>query len=216
MWLFTVSFDKRLIAMHKVTALWARIFFFLNPIWKLNIDGNENIQYLKKYIIVSNHQSILDIVILFHINAHYKWVSKSEIFKIPLIGWGMSMNRYIKIVRSNFRSIPKMMSDCKIELGKGSSVLIFPEGTRSDDGTIKKFKDGAFQLALDMKVPVLPVVLNGTADVISKGKILLQKRKNLKIKVLDEMPYEEFMNMTKKELSKVVYNRMNDAFNEMK
>jgi len=104
------------------------------------VEGREKIRRDATYVIVSNHQSQLDILVLFRLYVHFKWVSKSEIFKIPLIGWNMVMNRYIKLRRGDKESIAQMMADSEERLAEGSSIFIFPEGSRSPDGRLKPFK----------------------------------------------------------------------------
>ncbi len=158
---------------------------------------------------VSNHQSQLDILVLFRLYRHFKWVSKSEIFRIPLIGWNMVMNRYIKLRRGDKKSVAQMMSDSEDALAGGSSVFIFPEGTRSPDGRMKKFKPGAFILALKMKLPILPVIVEGTRQALPKYSVNFHGKHPIKVRVLNEMLYETFANMSVDELSAYVWNYMN-------
>src|SRR5262249_51268254 len=112
---------------------------------------------------VSNHQSLLDILVLFRLFVHFKWVSKAELFRIPCIGWNMTLNRYIRLRRGNPESIAAMIRDAERTLAEGSSLMIFPDGTRSPDGHLKPFKRGAFTLALRPRVPLLPIVMQGTS-----------------------------------------------------
>jgi 1-acyl-sn-glycerol-3-phosphate acyltransferase len=137
---------------------------------------------------ISNHQSFLDILVLFRLHAHYKWVSKSEMFRIPCIGWNMSLNRYVKLVRGDAASIARMMDACRQHLSQGSSVLIFPEGTRSVDGHLKHFKHGAFTLAQSAGMPILPLVIEGTANALPKHGFVLRGRHAIRVRVLDPVP----------------------------
>ena len=118
-------------------------------------------------IFVCNHQSALDIFLLYGINAHFKWVSKSSNFHIPLIGWAMTLNDYVPVKRGRRDSIMRMFAHCRQHLSNGNSVFIFPEGTRNIEGGLKPFKSGAFTLAIDTQTPIIPIVLDGTSDIFS-------------------------------------------------
>jgi len=103
----------------------------------VTIVNRERIRRDATYVIVANHQSLLDILVLFRLFVHFKWVSKAELFRIPCIGWNMTLNRYIRLRRGNPESIAAMMRDAERTLAEGSSLMIFPEGTRSADGRLK-------------------------------------------------------------------------------
>ncbi|MCK5350228.1 MAG: 1-acyl-sn-glycerol-3-phosphate acyltransferase, partial [Desulfobacula sp.] len=156
--LLTHFFDKRLIILNLFTSFWASLYIWCMPIWSVKITGRQKMDMKKSYVIVSNHQSQLDILVAFSLFLPFKWVSKSEIFRIPLIGWNMVLNRYIKLKRGDKKSIKKMMDECEKMISEGNSIYFFPEGTRSKNGIIKPFKTGAFILAKKMKIPILPIV----------------------------------------------------------
>ena len=143
-WLVTLPFDRRKVVLHQFTCFWGSIYTWLNPAWPVTIAGREHIDSKTAYVMVANHQSLLDILVLFRLFRHYKWVSKAANFRIPWIGWNMRMNGYIELRRGNPESIAKMMQACADNLARGSSVMLFPEGTRSRDGRLKAFKHGAF------------------------------------------------------------------------
>jgi len=200
-WLFTFWWDKRRIAVHGFTNAWGRALILPNPFWKINSEGREKIDKNKTYMIVSNHQSEFDIPLASLLNAHFKWVSKAEIFKVPIIGWNMWLNQDIKLIRGNKRSIIKMIRDCGDAIQKGNSIYIFPEGTRSETGKLRKFMTGAFVIAKREKIGILPLVINGTKDIMPKGSLKLSYKANVSLKVLDEIPYEEFKDCTPEEIS---------------
>ena len=172
--------------------------------WKITVEGKEKIDKSKTYVIISNHQSEFDIPLASNLNMHYKWVSKAEVFKVPIIGWNMWLNNYIKLIRGNKRSVIKMIKDCSIALENNSSVFIFPEGTRSETGKMRNFMPGAFVIAKRNKVGILPIVINGTKDIMPKGSLKLNYKANLSLKVLDEIPYSEIENCSVEEISKKV------------
>ena len=137
-------------------------------------------------MMVANHQSLGDILVLFGVKRHFKWVSKASVFNLPFIGWNMSLNAYVRLVRGDRASIDAMLGDCRAHLGAGSAIMMFPEGTRSRDGEIKAFKHGAFSLASEMKVPVVPIVVTGTMDALPKSGWIMRngRRLDLRVRVL--------------------------------
>ncbi len=183
-WLLTFWWDKRLWLLHRYSAVWALFYIWVNPFWKIIFEGRENARKGQTYIIVSNHQSAFDIVLLYRLWMHFKWVAKREIFRVPFIGWNLWLNRHIVIDRTSVRGAKKMLVDAQKNLSIGNSVLIFPEGTRSLDGAIKKFKDGAFVLAKKTGIPILPVVINGSKEVFPKYGYTLKGAQTFKMKIL--------------------------------
>ena len=208
--IITGPFDKRLILVHKFAGLWASLYIWTMPHWRITVKGKEKIDHNKAYVIVSNHQSMLDILAAYMIRAHFKFVSKAELFKVPFVGWNMMLNRHVRLKREDRASIMEMMKDSLTHLDQGNSIYIFPEGTRSEDGEIKKFKQGAFTLAKRARVPILPVVLDGTGAALPKGKLFvkLDALYHLKVNVLDPIPYETFAEKTTAEITDEVRSLM--------
>src|SRR5213594_748523 len=112
-WAVTAPFDRRRALLHRFTCFWASLYSWLNPAWRVRIEGREKIQPGVAYVMVANHQSFLDILVLFRLFVHFKWVSKIEIFRVPCIGWNMRLNRYIKLRRGDARSVAEMMRACE-------------------------------------------------------------------------------------------------------
>jgi len=127
---------------------WARNVVKFNPYWEVSVSGFENIDQNRTYIIVANHQSLADIVMVYLLKLQFKWVAKESLFKVPFVGWCMSLARHVKLDRGDFKSIKKVYRDAAHLLRKGMSVLFFPEGTRSNSGEMKDFQNGAFKLAI--------------------------------------------------------------------
>jgi 1-acyl-sn-glycerol-3-phosphate acyltransferase len=188
-WAATVLFDRRLVLLHRFTCFWASLYSWLNPVWRVHVEGREKIDPGQAYVMVANHQSLLDILVLFRLFAHFKWVSKIENFRVPCIGWNMTLNRYIKLRRGDKESVEQMMVACEQTLRAGNSIMMFPEGTRSADGRLKAFKHGAFTLAQRVGAPILPIVVEGTAAALPKRGFVLQGRHAIRIRVLDAIPY---------------------------
>ena len=204
-WAVTAPFDRRRAVLHQFTCFWGSLYTWLNPAWPVTIEGREHIRRDATYVMVANHQSLLDILVLFRLFAHFKWVAKIELFTIPCIGWNMSLNRYVQLRRGDPESIARMMRTCEERLAEGSSVMLFPEGTRSADGRLKPFKHGAFTLAKHASAPVLPIVVEGTADALPKRGFVLQGRHHIRVRVLPEIPYARFASASVPELTEQVH-----------
>lgn len=119
----TYPFDRRLRLLHLFTCFWASLYTWTMPAWRIRIEGRDKVRKDAAYMVVSNHQSQLDILIAFRLFFHYKWVSKIEIFRVPLIGWNMMLNRYIQLKRGDRQSIGQMLSQCAMHLDEGSSIF---------------------------------------------------------------------------------------------
>jgi 1-acyl-sn-glycerol-3-phosphate acyltransferase len=200
-WAVTLPIDPRRVWLHRFTCFWGSLYTWLNPAWPVRIEGRERIRRDETYVMVANHLSLLDILVLFRLFTHFKWVSKIENFKVPFIGWNMSLNRYIKLRRGDRASVLRMLQACERTLDEGSSIMMFPEGTRSPSGRLRAFKPGAFRLALRTKRPILPIVIEGTADALPKRGFVLRGRHPIRVTVLDEIPVERFDGRNAEELA---------------
>jgi 1-acyl-sn-glycerol-3-phosphate acyltransferase len=197
----TAPFDRRKVALHQFTCLWASLYTWLNPAWPVTVTGRQNIPRDVACVMVANHLSLLDILVMFRLRTHFKWVSKAENFKVPFIGWNMKLNRYIELKRGNRASVLQMMRTTERTIDGGNSIMMFPEGTRSPSGRLRSFKPGAFELALRCKVPILPIVIQGTHDALPKAGFVLQGKHPISLEVLKPIPYEEFSEMKAEEIS---------------
>jgi 1-acyl-sn-glycerol-3-phosphate acyltransferase len=200
-WAVTAPFDRRKVLLHRFTCFWASLYTWMNPAWPLRVEGRERIRPDETYVMVSNHLSLLDILVLFRLFSHFKWVSKIENFRVPCIGWNMSMNGYVKLRRGDRASVVEMMQACDALLAEGNSIMMFPEGTRSPTGRMRSFKTGAFELALRNRRPILPIVITGTSDALPKRGFVLRGRHPLRLRVLEPIPYERFAGMDAEKLT---------------
>ena len=207
-WAVTLPFDPKLRLLHQFTCFWASLYTWFNPAWPVRVEGRERIQPGETYVMVANHQSLLDILVLFRLFSHFKWVSKIENFRLPLIGWNMTLNRYVKLRRGDRASVIQMIEHCTRILAEGNSIMMFPEGTRSMDGRLRAFKPGAFELALKCERPLLPIVLNGTSDALPKRGIVLQGRHHITVRVLEPIPVADFAHLSADELTERVRNQI--------
>lgn len=206
----SIATDPRRRLLHLYSCAWAYHYVACLPLWRARWRGLERITHDQTYVIVANHQSLGDILVLFGLFRHFKWVSKAAIFKVPLIGWNMLANDYVGLVRGDKASIETMMEHCRRHLRRGSSILMFPEGTRSADGRIKAFKHGAFTLAQELGLPVAPVVIDGTLTALPKHGVLIRSPWFLPIQVSVLEPIAPDPTADAHELSDHVRRRMID------
>ncbi len=145
---------------------WARINSWFTPMM-VSVRGREHVDPGQSYVIVCNHQSQYDIFVLYGwLGIDFKWIMKQELRNIPVIGVACEKLGHIYVDRSNREAALGAIETAKSRLIDGTSVLFFPEGTRSRDGRLKKFKRGAFHLALDLQLPLLPITINGTREIL--------------------------------------------------
>jgi 1-acyl-sn-glycerol-3-phosphate acyltransferase len=140
----------------------------LNPLWKFSYAGILPADPRRPYVVVSNHESFADILLISHLPWEMKWLSKAELFRIPFMGWLMHLAGDVPVQRGFGPSASEAIARCREILARRVSVMIFPEGTRSPTTELLPFKDGAFRLAIDAGVPILPLALHGTADALPK------------------------------------------------
>jgi 1-acyl-sn-glycerol-3-phosphate acyltransferase len=140
----------------------------LNPLWRFRTTGTFPPDPRRPFVVVSNHESFVDILLISHLPWEMKWLSKIEILRIPILGWDMQLAGDVPVERGTARSAVKAMRLCRDVLARRVSVIIFPEGTRASSGDMLPFKDGAFRLAIDAGVPILPLVVSGTATALPK------------------------------------------------
>lgn len=146
--------------------IWARLNGYLTPI-RVKVTGRENIDQTQSYVIVANHQSQYDIFVLYGwLGIDFKWVMKQELRKVPGIGIGCEKVGHIFIDRSNHEKALASLRAAKEKIVNGTSVIFFPEGTRSRDGSLGVFKKGAFKMAVDLRLPILPITIVGTRDIL--------------------------------------------------
>ena len=167
-WLVTAPFDKGRYAagylFRKLTVVHQR----LTPMWKFRTSGELPTDKRRPYVVVANHESFVDMLLISHLPIEMKWLSKETFFKIPLVGWMMRMAGDVKVVRGDRTSGAAALRACHDRLQKKVSVMIFPEGTRTADGSLGPFKDGAFRLAIESGAPILPLVVHGTRSALRK------------------------------------------------
>ncbi len=153
--------------------LWARLNSYITPMF-IKVKGKENIDPEQSYVVVANHQSQFDIFAVYGwLPVDFRWVMKMELKKVPVLGFYCDRAGHVYIDRSNHDAALKSIETAKKRIKKGTSIMFFPEGTRSDNGELLKFKKGAFKFALDMELPILPVTIKGTSNILPNNSVNL-------------------------------------------
>lgn len=192
-------FSKTGNSVHWVARIWGRTILWVSAI-RVTLSGLENIDPKRSCIYMSNHQSNFDIpVLLSALPVQFRWLAKAELFKIPIFGRGMRGAGYISIDRSDRKSAFQSLARAAQSIRSGSSVMIFPEGTRSPQGELLPFKKGGFVLAVDAGVPVVPLVIDGTLQIMPKNGWLIRTRP-VAIHLLSPIPASDYSRKTKDDL----------------
>lgn len=154
-----------------------------NPGWRVHVTGKDHVDFNRAYVVVSNHQSMVDIPLLCLLPWEMKWVAKIELFRVPIVGWMMKMAGDIPVDRQR-RGGTQALLRARTYLTQNCPVMIFPEGTRSPDGVLRPFTDGAFRLAIKAHVPVLPVAIDGSFTCLQKQSWKFGEPQDIFIKIL--------------------------------
>ena len=173
--------DRRLI--HSFICRFVFSYLRLNPLWQVRVEGRERISD-RPSVLVANHQSMADIVACMGLFRQYKFVSKVSLFSLPLVGWMMRLAKYVRLERGSVRSTQQMLDQCRFWLRRGISVLFFPEGTYGTGGELLPFKRGAFLLAIQERVPLIPVLIEGTPSLVIEDGPWFNPRCAVRLSVL--------------------------------
>ena len=210
-------FDKKRRVVHRISAWLTDTVFIFAPLSRRRVVGVENIDPNKAYVMVLNHQSMVDILSIYNLPLVFKWVSKREVYRIPLVGRLLWMHGDIVINRASAKEAMQLVHSKGMEwLKKGATVSIFPEGTRSKDGEIQRFKGGAFALAKEAGVEILPVVLDGTTKIFKPKSFWVNWKHCLTIKVLPPISVEKVVATDTSELANEVREMMAEALAEIR
>lgn len=207
--LISALMDRSGRIVHSISTLWFRIVLDLSGV-KVRVRGAQNVPKETPVIFLSNHRGAFDIPALqANIPVQFRWVAKKSLFKIPVVGWTMSLAGYIGIDRESATKAFKSMVTAAEKIRSGTSVLVFPEGTRNDTGEkLLPFKKGAFILATKSGVPVIPVGITGTTDIMKKGSLLINPAEVF-ITIGEPIPTEglsekELQSLTKEAIERIL------------
>lgn len=210
----TFPFDKMRRCQHGLCIWWSDAVIAINPYWKVVIRQLEGLHCDRPYIIVSNHQSISDIVLLLQTRMHFKWVAKRSLFRVPFLGWCMSLCRHVRLRHANASSIIRAYQESSDWIAKGVSVMFFPEGTRNPQGRMLPFHNGAFRLAMKKKVSILPIAIHGTASFLPKGTWRFNPGCTVGLTVLPPRDPDSFQGLDANDLKQEVWESIHRALLE--
>jgi 1-acyl-sn-glycerol-3-phosphate acyltransferase len=160
----------------------------VNPLWNVHVEGDLPTDPRRPYVVVSNHQSNADIPVISRLPWEMKWVAKVELFRLPIVGWLLRLAGDIAVDRGDSESRSRVLVAARRYLRARCSVMFFPEGTRSRDGRVRSFAPGAFRLAIDAGVPVLPLAVDGTRDALPKHGWKFGSAIDARLRVLPPVP----------------------------
>jgi len=209
-WGCTFWWDRRRVATHFMGTFWAWVYQSIIIYWKLELQGREKIPWSRPVVLVSNHRSQVDILALYKIRRPFKWTSKAENFRMPFVGMVLTLSRSIPVNRESIRSGSKFISRAESEMKRGSSILLFPEGTRSKHEHMRPFKEGAFLLAKRAGCPIIPIVHSGSENTFP-GSSWYMGRAHIRIMVLDEIPANIVQRLNVKELMSLTREKMEEG-----
>ena len=164
--------DPDLRMAHEVSGLWGRFLIRMAPGCRVKVWGREHLERLppgRPVILMANHQSYVDVPILYFLRWQFKWLADEALFQIPFFGWSMRMAGYVPVRRGDADQARWALEQARHWLSRGISIFVFPEGTRSHTGTFGRFQSGGFRLAIATKSPILPVVMIGTRQLLPRG-----------------------------------------------
>ena len=168
----------------KFTSVWGAHYLAWAPFASVQVEGLEHADPNRPCVYVVNHQSMVDILAVFATRLPYLWVSKVENFYAPFLGWNMWLNGYVPLKRGYLPSILRMVRSCLRKLEAGHSLCVFPEGTRSPDGNLIDFYRGAFWVACKQRVPIVPIIVEGTGAILRKRSMQIRPQPTL-VRVLE-------------------------------
>lgn len=154
--------------------LWSVITCYL-AFCPVKVEGRQNLMKSHSYIFVANHQGAFDIFLIYgFLNHNFRWIMKQELRKVPFVGAACAAAGHIFVDRSNTKSIKESLDKARNQLTGGISVVVFPEGSRTETGKIGRFKKGAFQLATDLNLPIVPITIDGSFRIMPRGVYTLR------------------------------------------
>ena len=174
-WLVTAPFDRGHYRAGRAFRQLAVSHVNLTGLWRFETEGRPPEGPRRPYVVVSNHESYADVFLVSFFPWEMKWLAKQTIFNIPVMGWMMRMALDVPVRRGERESAVAALAECRDRLARRVSVMIFPEGTRSRTEDLLPFKDGAFQLAIESRVPILPIAIAGTRACMAKGSFAFRR-----------------------------------------
>ncbi len=176
--------DPDLKLTHGLASIWGRGLVSLAPGSTVYVTGQEHLPRGRPVILMANHQSYVDVPVLYFLKRQFKWMADEPLFRIPFFGWSMQMAGYIPVRRGDSKFGLRSLEQARAWLTRGIPILIFPEGTRSHTGVLGRFQTGGFRLAAQTRTPIVPVVVIGTRQLLPRGSWIFRLGVKLQLRVL--------------------------------
>jgi 1-acyl-sn-glycerol-3-phosphate acyltransferase len=215
LWAISPLVDKQRRLLNTLTGRYMFNSLTISPYWTFTYEGTENLAEGGPYILVANHQSLADIVAVYGLDYPLRWVAKTGIFRVPFLGWIMSLNGHVQLSKGDLSSTRLMLRQCADWLDQGISISMFPEGTRSLNGEIGQFHSGPFWLAKYANVPIVPIAIDGTFEMLPKNTIELNFHSPVLVRVLPPVSAAQFGGDTEK-FKQYVHSEIAEALAEMR
>ncbi len=211
--LIASAFDSSGNFPHRIARGWSRILLFVGGV-RVQVDGIEKVSPEESCVIASNHLSLMDTpLVMAHIPLQFRFLAKTSLFKIPFIGHHLHRAGHIPIPREDARGSLKAMSEAaRLIRERGVSALVFPEGGRST-GTLKEFKEGAAYIAIKAGVPVVPVAIQGTREVLPMGSVHVRPGK-VRLRITDPIPTKDLTLRDREQLTQELRARISELMRD--
>ncbi|MEX2641551.1 MAG: lysophospholipid acyltransferase family protein [Balneolales bacterium] len=212
-WIAGYRADPHRIWPNRIFMFFGQNFTRLNPFWDKKISGLDKVDLSRPTIFVGNHQSFMDMPLLGGLPFKMKWVSKIELFRVPVVGWHLRMAGHISVDRGQKGAI-QSLQNIQPYMEAGVPVMMFPEGTRSRKGDLKPFKNGAFIVAKEHNYCIQPIVIQGTYNILPPGEWLAKWKGKVFVSILDPVNPSDFNSM--EELRDHTYHCFKTELNRLK
>jgi len=208
----TYPFDRRGRVVHWYARLWGRVALLSNQV-SVRVEGMDHLKGEGPYIFMSTHQGYYDVfALLGHLPFQFKWLVKKELFSVPFLGWTMAAAGYINIDREGTRRTVEALNEAAKKIREGMSIVIFPEGSRSPNGSIQPFKKGGFTLAIKSKVPIVPIAITGSRKIMPKDRLTVTSGE-IRIRIGYPIETKDYSLKDRKPLMEKVKETITNNFN---
>lgn len=207
--------DPRRLRTARLFRTLGRVLARVNP-WRIHISGPNHFDASRAYVIVSNHQSMADIPVIAHLRLDTKWLTKAELFRVPVVGFMLRAAGDVPVERTDTSKGARAILQCARYLRQGCSVVTFPEGTRSPDGHIRPFNDGPFLLAIREGAPILPLVVEGSGAALPRNSWLFGEAEDIHLHVLEPVSVAGFTTAEVPIVRDAIRQTMVDVLNNLR
>jgi 1-acyl-sn-glycerol-3-phosphate acyltransferase len=184
--LLTFPFDRHRMMVSGSLVWLGRALIRAYPLWEVKVEGTLPAPP-QTYVVVPNHQSLVDALAVACLPANLKWIGKRSAFQLPWLGWAFSLAGYVPVLRGEKADGRRALARLRRYLAEGVSVGLFAEGTRSRDGQLKDFKAGPFKLAIEAGVPVVPVAISGAGKAMPADQAWIRPSR-ITVRILEPIP----------------------------